>query len=228
MARYSSTTTFDLIAVCASSRDSVAWEEFLSRIQRPVGLSVVRTARQWGPAPQQVIDDLVQETYVKLCADNCRSLLEFAVQHPDAVAGYIKTIAVNLVHDHFKSRYSQKRGAGRPQESLEHLDPIAGSEVFGGPRAMERQILLKEIDRYLEECSVGPDQERDRQVFWFYYQQGMSAKAIAALPTVGLTAKGVESLILRLTRLIRERIVSVRKDDRTSRDQKGFQAAESY
>jgi hypothetical protein len=35
----------------------------------------------------------------------------------------------------------------------------------------------------------------------------MSAKGIAALPTVGLTAKGVESAIFRLTRLVREQIV---------------------
>jgi RNA polymerase sigma-70 factor (ECF subfamily) len=228
LTRYSSTPTCELIGICAKSREVAAWDEFVSRFHRPIGLSVLRAARLWGETPQQVVDDLVQETYVKLCSDNCRLLLAFATQHSDAISGYIKTIAANLVHDYFKSRYSQKRGAGRPQESLEHIDPVAGVEILGGPGAIERQILLKEIDQYLDECSVGPEQERDRLIFWLYYQQGFSAKAISALPTVGLTAKGVESAILRLTRLIRERIVNVRVNDDTNRDQKGFRAAESY
>ena len=35
----------------------------------------------------------------------------------------------------------------------------------------------------------------------------MTAKAIAALPTIGLTAKGVEAAIFRLTRQVREQVV---------------------
>jgi hypothetical protein len=58
----------------------------------------------------------------------------------------------------------------------------------------------------------------------------LSAKAIAALPTVGLTAKGVESVIFRLTRLVRERVVQLRDQSQTSLDrrEKGFRAAESF
>ena len=95
---------------------------------------------------------------------------------------------------------------------------------------MERQVLLKEIDRCLETCSEGPDKERDRLIFWLYYQQGMSAKAIAALPTVGLGAKGVESAILRLTRLVREQLAGLRSQTSESPlpGEKGFRPAESY
>jgi hypothetical protein len=50
-----------------------------------------------------VVDGLVRETYVKLCADNCRRLLAFAVRHPEAIVGYIETIAGNVARDHFKS-----------------------------------------------------------------------------------------------------------------------------
>jgi RNA polymerase sigma-70 factor (ECF subfamily) len=228
LARHSSTPIYELIALCANSRDSAAWDEFVSRYHRSIGLSVVRTARRWGVAPQHMVEDLVQETYLRLCADNCRLLLEFAAQHPESISGYIKTIAANLVHDYFKSRYSQKRGSGRPQESIEQIDPSAGSETLGGPGAIERQVLLQEIDRYLEACSAGPEQRRDRLIFWLYYRQGLSAKAIATLSTVGLSAKGVESVILRLTRLVRERIIVVRSDDRADPAQKGFPAAESY
>jgi RNA polymerase sigma-70 factor (ECF subfamily) len=100
----------------------------------------------------------------------------------------------------------------------------------GGEAAMERQILLKQIDHFLETCSQGPDRDRDCLMFWLYYQQGMSAKAIAALPTIGLTEKGVESAIFRLTRLVRESIVETRGDspDSTKSNEKGFRPAQSY
>jgi RNA polymerase sigma-70 factor (ECF subfamily) len=219
-----------LVRVCAESNDEAAWEEFVLRFHRSISLSVIRTAHQWSDVRQQVIDDLVQETYLKLCADGCRLLHAFVVQHPEAISGYIKMVASNVVHDHFKSRHSQKRGAGRAQESLSDIDPGAGSGSLGSPEAMEREILLKQIDQCLGSCAVGPDQERDRFIFWLYYQQGMSAKAISALPAVGLTTKGVESAILRLTRLVRQQLVQFRSESPGGRepDEKGFRPAESY
>jgi|ERR1700683_1132002 RNA polymerase sigma-70 factor, ECF subfamily len=220
----------ELIRSCAESDDNAAWKEFIVRFQRPIGLSVLRIAYQWGAIPQQVVDDLVQETYVKLCADNCRLLREFAVQCPEAVQGYIKTIAANVARDHFKALHSQKRGSGETAQLEENFDPQARSGNLGGQSAMEREVLLKQIDHCLETCSEGSDKERDRVIFWLYYQQGMSAKAIAALPTVGLGAKGVESAILRLTRLVREQLTGLRSQTLESpkSDEKGFRPAESY
>jgi RNA polymerase sigma-70 factor (ECF subfamily) len=223
-------TAEELICACAESNDGGAWEEFVVRFHRPISLSVLRIAYQWGGIPQQVVDDLVQETYLKLCADKCRFVRDFSVQHPDAVLGYIKTIAVNVAHDHFKAFYSQKRGSGETAQLHEDIDPQAQSGSLGGQAAMERQVLLKEIDRCLENCSEGSDKERDRLIFWLYYQQGMSAKAIAALPTVGLGSKGVESAILRLTRLVREQLTGLRSQTPESPQsgEKGFRPAESY
>ncbi len=186
------------------------WAEFVSRFHRPITLSVVRTVHLWGRDPREVVEDLVQETYLKLCADGCRLLNKFALEHPEAITGYVKTIAVNVVQDHFKALTSQKRGSGDVPDSVDKMDPRAGSETTGGQGAMEREVLLKQIDKCLDKCSEGSDQERDRMIFWLYYQQGMSAQAIATLPTVGLTAKGVESAIFRLTRLVREQIVGLR------------------
>jgi len=229
VARHSSMSAEDLIQGCAESSDGAAWEEFVCRFQRPISLSILRIAYQWGGIPQQIVDDLVQETYLKLCADKCRLLRDFAVQHPEAVPGYIKTIAVNVAHDHYKALHSQKRGSGETAQ-LDDVEPRAQSGDMGGQAAMEREVLLKQIDHCLETCSEGPDQERDRLIFWLYYQQGMSAKAIAALPTVGLTAKGVESVIFRLTRLVREQIAGLRSQTSGSPQagEKGFRPAESY
>src|SRR5436309_13982603 len=107
----------ELLHACVESNDESAWDEFVSRFHRSISLAVIRPTAQWGEVSRQIVDDLIQETYLKLCANKCRLLRDFAVQHPEALIRYIKTIAANVAHDHFKSRYSQKRGAGRPQES---------------------------------------------------------------------------------------------------------------
>jgi RNA polymerase sigma-70 factor (ECF subfamily) len=200
-------TVEELIRSCAESHDGAAWEEFVSRFQRPISLSIKRTACQWGKDPAQFVDDLLQETYLKLCEDRCHAVLDFARQHSEEVVlGYIKTIAINLTHDHFKSLHSQKRGAGETDQLNENFDPAAQSASFGGPAAMDRDIFLRQVNDQLQNCAAGCNQERDCLIFWFYYLQGMSAKAIAALATVKLTAKGVEAVIFRLTRCVREHL----------------------
>jgi RNA polymerase sigma-70 factor (ECF subfamily) len=231
MKGYSSIPSAELIGACAEPENECAWEEFVSRFERPITVSVIRAALQWGDhVPRQLLEDLVQETYLKLCSDKCRLLRAFALQYPDSVLGYIKTIAVNVVHDHFKAQNSQKRGAGRVQESVEGVDPQAYNGSIGSPAALERQVLLSQIDACLQVCAGGPDGDRDRLIFWLYYRQGLSAAAIASLPSIKLTAKGVESAILRLTRLVREQIVAQRCQSSTEPEegQKGFRPAESY
>jgi RNA polymerase sigma-70 factor, ECF subfamily len=196
-----------LIRACAETNDAEAWEEFVARFERPISLSIKRTACQWGMDPLQFVDDLLQETYLKLCANKCRLLLEFALQHPDdVVLGYIKTIATNVARDYFKALHSQKRGAGETDQWHEDFDLAALSGSLGGPDAMERVVFLKQVDDQLQNCAAGCNQERDCLIFWFYYLQGMSAKAIAALATIRLTAKGVEAVIFRLTRCVREHL----------------------
>lgn len=230
LTRHSSISVEGLIRACADSNDGAAWEEFVSRFHRAISLSIIRTSIRWGQAPQQVLDDLIQETYLKLCADKCHLLLEFALRHSEAVPGYIRTVAVNVAHDYFKSLHSQKRGSGEVGQFLEDAEPKAEAGSLGGQEAMEREVLLKQINQCLEACAEGPDRERDRLIFWLYYQQGMSAKAIAALPTVGLGSKGVESAILRLTRLVREQLTGLRyqTSELPQSGEKGFRPAESY
>jgi RNA polymerase sigma-70 factor (ECF subfamily) len=200
-------STLELIRACAETDDGAAWEEFVVCFQRPISLSIKRTACQWGKDPLQFVDDLLQETYLKLCADKCRRLLEFAEQHSDDEAlAYIKTISIHVAHDHFKSLHSQKRGAGETDQLLEDFEPAGPSGSLGGSEAIERQVLLNQIDGVVQNCAAGPNQERDCLIFWFHYLQGMSVKTIAALAIIKLTAKGVEAVIFRLIRCVQEQL----------------------
>jgi RNA polymerase sigma-70 factor, ECF subfamily len=200
-------TLQELIRACAKGNDDAAWEMFVSRFHRPISLSIIRTAYQWGEIPQQVVDDLVQETFLKLCADRCRLLLEFADRHPEAIVGYVKTMAINVARDHFKSLHSQKRGAGLVTQIEDDTCLKYPMNKPGGQTAIERDVLITQIKEYLESRMPNPDHERDCTIFWLYYQQGMTANDIAAVPEIRLSAKGVEGVIFRLTRQIREELV---------------------
>ncbi len=197
----------ELVQACAES-DDAAWEEFVRRFNRPISLSILRISRKFGHGPGQVVEDLVQDTYVKLCADHCRHLLEFAIANPDPdkILGYIKTIAANVARDYFKSQYSQKKGGGKAQESLAEIDPKADANCLGGEAEIERRIRRKEIDDCAVNCTAGPQQERDLLIFRLYYWVGMTAKEIAALPEIGLGEKGVESVLHWITRTVQERM----------------------
>jgi RNA polymerase sigma-70 factor (ECF subfamily) len=200
-------STEELIRACTELDDGAAWEEFVSRFQKAISLSIQRTSSQWGKDPARFVGDLLQETYLKLCADKCRLLLEFAREHSDEVVlGYIRMIAINVARDHFKSLHSEKRGAGETDQLHEDFDPRSRSGSYGGPEAMERQVFMQQVHQQLQDCAAGSNQERDCLIFWFHYLQGMSAKAIAALATIQLTAKGVEAVIFRLTRCVRQHL----------------------
>ncbi|HXJ04678.1 MAG TPA: sigma-70 family RNA polymerase sigma factor [Candidatus Acidoferrum sp.] len=158
------------------------------------------------------MEDLVQETYRKLLEDGCRHLRDFAMQHPNAILGYTKITAANTTRDYFKQLRSQTRGGDKPHVSTSDVDPEAGKEVHGSQERIAFEIFFKEIDEHLKLCLTGPDRERDRTIFWLYFRQGMSTKETASLPTIGLSAKGVGSVIERLKHDIREQIVGSRSD----------------
>jgi len=196
-----------LTHVCIKGQ-AAAWEEFMRRYHRLIAGVVFRTTQKWGESSPATIDDLIQEIYLKLCADDYRLLRAFDPKHSDAIYGYLKVIAANVVHDRLKALHSEKRGGDRMVEDLTTIENrSAVDEVSGSKDAMEREILLREIDAHLNASLSEGTADRDRTIFWLYYRQGFTTKAIALLPAIGLTIKGVESTIFRLTKLVRRRMV---------------------
>jgi RNA polymerase sigma-70 factor, ECF subfamily len=196
----------ELIRRCAASRSPEAWEEFIRRFHRLIATVILRTAGRLGDASKQTVDDLLQETYLKLCADDFRILRTFEQQHPDAFTGYVKVITANVVRDHFKSVHTQKRGAGQLEQIEEDFVPSTENSA-GSPLSIERAVLIQELNRLLDMCGAGPDHERNKRIFWLHYRAGLSARAIADLPSIRLSSKGVESILSRLTRDLRQRML---------------------
>src|SRR5437762_3588306 len=129
--RYLSLSLKDIVCLCASACDDEAWEEFVSRVGKPISLTILRTASLWGAPSRSLVEDLVQITYLKLWEDSCRLLRDFAIQHPEAILGYLKKIAANATHDYFKHDNSQTSGGAQPHVSTSDVDPEAGKEGHG-------------------------------------------------------------------------------------------------
>jgi RNA polymerase sigma-70 factor, ECF subfamily len=218
-----------VIAACLDTGDQAAWQEFVRRFHGLIATVALRTARHWGEDSPQILDELVQETYLKLCANDYRLLRSFRSKHPDAIYGYVKVLTANLVHDQFKALHSQKRGGGMPTETIEEQDP---HQALVPSRShvdtIERTVLLAQIDACLRETEKGPNACRDRHIFWLYYRVGLPASAIAALPTIGLSTKGVESTILRLTRLVRQKLIGGPDFGEAKIFPKGFEPSNRY
>jgi len=208
----------DVVCLCAGPCDDEAWEEFVARVGKPISLIIMRTASLWGNSSRAVVEDLIQVTYLKLWEGGCSLLRDFALQRPEAILGYLKKTAANATHDFFRHGYSQSSGGDQAHVSTSDVDPEAGTEAHGSQEKIACGIFLKEIDEHLKSCLSGPDQERDRIIFWLYFRQGMSTKEIASLPSIGLGTKGVGSVIERLKQAIRDRILGARPDSGNGED----------
>jgi RNA polymerase sigma-70 factor (ECF subfamily) len=217
----------DLFRVCSQVGDAACWQEFVRRFNPVIARSILRVAVRHGISDNSVIDDLIQETYLKICANDRKLLRAFSPQHEDSAFGFLKVVSARVAQDYFKSRLGEKRAFESEAEPLE--DAGVSNREKGGNSALspaERAVLIDEIDRTLIRVIPASDVERTRRVFWLYYRAGFTANSIASIPVLGLTTKGVESLLFRVTRLVRESLSEKTKEE-ASRS-KGFQQAESF
>ena len=202
---YGSLSSNQLVQECLRAGNEAAWEEFLNRYHALIVTVISRTARRWNVTTPAMLEDLVQEVYLKLCADHCQSLRDFQGAHPDSLFAYLKVTSTNLVWDHFKARRARKRGSGCADQSLDLDDPPDRAGGSGSREELEQIVLRKQIGGLLSEEGYS---RAHRALFWLYYRQGYTAAALAAIPAVDLTVKGVESLLLRMTRSVRDRLAA--------------------
>jgi RNA polymerase sigma-70 factor, ECF subfamily len=200
----SSVPANELARLCSESGSEAAWNEFVRRFQRPIALTVLRTARCWDVPSAAVVDDLVQETFLRLCADDCRLLRNFVPREPDSIVGYLKVLAANVTHDRLRNEKALKRGGGFRKQEGDSADLDAIVLPSARPDLIDRSIRRTEIDKALRSFIPGSLTDRDRTIFWLYFEQGFSAREIGEIASIGLTVKGVESSIHRSTQQVRE------------------------
>src|SRR5262245_3611898 len=115
---YATVPAPELIRACVA-RDAAAWQEFIRRFNRIIAITSYRAARRWGEDSPAVVDDLTQESYLKLCADDARVLREFDSPHRDAIYSFLKVVTANVAKDYFKRLHAGKRGGSHADEPLD-------------------------------------------------------------------------------------------------------------
>ena len=189
----------ELLQLCLSTDAEEHWREFVRRTQPLIASVIINTVGRWKQPAPTLVDDLIQDTYVKLFANDKKALRSIKNEHENTIFGYLKVIASNVVRDHFRQPINKA-------DEVELTDAV----VPPGPHDKEHLNFVEnkeEVKTVLKTLSSSETCERDVAIFWFYYEQGYTAKEISLMPHLGLTVKGVERVILRLTRYLRGKLV---------------------
>ena len=192
------TSIRDLLQLCLSSDEQEQWREFVRRTQPLIASVIINTVRRWKTPAPSLVDDLIQDTYVKLFANDKKALRAIKNEYENTIFGYLKVIASNIVRDHFR----------QPVNKADEIE-LSDAALPPGPQDRERLEFLhkkEQIKGILETLSASETYHRDVAIFWLFYEQGYTAKEISLLPSFGLTVKGVEAVLFRLARHARERL----------------------
>lgn len=205
---YPSLSIQELVAACARG-DASAWEEFVTRTQPTVARACIRAAQCWGEYDPSVVEDLVQESYTRLVAE--KLLLDFEPRRAEAVYALLKLVAKRAAHQELKRRRVSKRRGAKADLAL---DPFTlegtASPALTAP-SLDDQLMLQQAEAYVAGLTGGEHIDRDLLIFQLHYRLGLSAAAIASIPSVDLSVKGVESVLNRLARLARSKFSMTKK-----------------
>ncbi|WP_263358516.1 sigma-70 family RNA polymerase sigma factor [Acidicapsa ligni] len=171
-----------------------------------VALAARRVAYAWGDPSSFNVTEIVHEVFLKICEDDRKILREFEDRGHDSFLKLMRMIAASVGTDYFRRIRAEKRGGRMQTVSLDAqamVEKIADTRSAGA----EWPILMAQLDDLLRRDAVSVS-DRDRTLFWLYYRQGLAAEAISRIPAIGLTPKGVESALRRLTKLLRDMILA--------------------
>jgi RNA polymerase sigma factor (sigma-70 family) len=198
---YQSMSIQELVEECAKNLHADLWTEFRRRFQRLIASVVIKACGEWGESSVEILEDLVQDTYLKLLSNNCSILAEFKPHHENAFLGYLKKVTANVVYDYWRKEHAEIRDMAKTVE-LDEASQV--QSVHGQAEAMENEIFCNEVDSLLRQLGTT---EKERTIFWLHIRQRMTCKEIASIPGIDLKTKGVESAVHRLKELLKEELV---------------------
>jgi RNA polymerase sigma factor (sigma-70 family) len=180
-----------ILQQCLEGGTNAQWESFVRLAQPPVAAAVLRSLSR-SSSHREVADDLIQETFLKIFADNFRVLRNFRGRGHAELRAYLKIIASSIVMDYFRS------GKAR---ALLNIEEIKGNIPSTEPP--HGDIVRKQLLDHVEKCLTRTD-SRSRRLFWLYHRDGLLPREIAALPGMELGLSGIETAIYRLTTQVRD------------------------
>jgi RNA polymerase sigma factor (sigma-70 family) len=185
----------DLITRCIA-HDEAAWSEFLKRFNKPISAVLVKTLRRRMQPRPSLVDDLVQNTLLKLLENDCKALKVFKSQHENAIFGYLQVVSSNVAQDYLRRLEAKKRDA-RTEEELEEVPPDVVADDHSAKDA-EHRAHISQVEARLKPLAS----EKEQEIFWLYNRWGLTAREIAQLFQMNI--KSVENMLAKLLRLLKE------------------------
>jgi RNA polymerase sigma factor (sigma-70 family) len=196
--------------------DSADWDEFVARFNRRIVGFVIRERRSrglgHGADEAEVVSDLTQEVYVRLLAHDRRALRAFRGDSDLAVLAYLARIVRAVVGDYLRRERSQKRSAHlvsiteAPEGDGASVGDSLEADGAAAPDRLMSERLMADRLRTLVLSSGGQNAARDAMIFQLHVLEGLSAREIAAIPSLKLSLAAVETVLHRTRDRLRETI----------------------
>lgn len=220
-----------LARICAYSTYAPEWKQFVRLVTPVVALTARRVSLVWGDPSAHVVSEIVQDVFLKLVEDDRRILREFEDRGNEAFLKLLRMVAASVATDYHRRAHADKRGGRMGALPLKAAEVQQGIPDGRATHAVEWPTLMAQLDGLLR-MHTESISDRDRQIFWLYYRQGLSAQGIARIPAIELTAKGVESALRRMAQLLRTAILQGKhapageaETEVSPRPEKGFSPA---
>ena len=147
----------ELLNLCLSSDDQSHWQELVRRTQPLIASVIMNTIRRWQTPSPSLVDDLIQDTYIKLFANDRKALRSIKNEYENTIFGYLRVVASNVVWDHFRHPENKV-------EEIELTDPVVPPAPDGMDR-LEFTRRKEQIQQRLETLSSSPTYQRDVAIF---------------------------------------------------------------
>lgn len=185
-----------LIARCIE-RETAAWKELIA-LHRERILRVFQ--RTIGDADPAMIHDLEQELWARLLANDCEVLRGLQGKLETGLGAFLATAALNLARDYRRRLNVRRVVQSGDLEELVPFEPAPGErQDVAYEKEEHRRMLWETVDAQAK----GANADRDRMIFRAHFMDGLSPSEVAAMG-VGLSAKGVETVLYRMVQRIRQ------------------------
>src|SRR4029077_2246209 len=118
----------DLLHLCLGSDDQELWRNFVRRTQPLIASVIINTIRRWQEPSPSLVDDLIQDTFLKLFTNERKALRSIKNEYENTIFGYLKVVASNVVRDHFR-------------QPVNKADEIELSDAVLPPGSQDRERL---------------------------------------------------------------------------------------
>jgi RNA polymerase sigma factor (sigma-70 family) len=197
----------ELVRECGRKlTDRTLWQELTQRFQNKILRYLMRVLKFHSKHDDmaELLAELAQEVYLRLCQNDGTMMQEFRADSNFAVDAFFARVCTSVVVDHLRRSESLKRFG-----NVVSIDETRETEMAGrSPRdysELNEDAILKWIDveKVAAEDPDPKNANRNAIIFKLHFIDGLTTEEISEFPGFNLTERGVGSVIARLRKRIR-------------------------